>query len=55
MNPNDKKWKEKKLNHYDNKILIDDNESEIRAITGYDGNLYIGGFYKNVGDEKEYV
>ena len=26
MNPNDKKWKEKKLNHYDNKILFDDNE-----------------------------
>ena len=26
MNPNDKQWKEKKLNHYDNKILFDDNE-----------------------------
>ena len=24
MNPNDKKWKEKKLNHYDNKILFDE-------------------------------
>ena len=25
MNPNDKQWKEKKLNHYDNKILFDNN------------------------------
>ena len=23
MNPSDKEWKEKKLNHYDNKILFD--------------------------------
>ena len=26
MNPNDKQWKEKKLNHYDNRILFDDND-----------------------------
>jgi hypothetical protein len=26
MNPYDKKWKEKKLNHYDNRILFDDND-----------------------------
>ena len=25
MNPSDKEWKEKKLNHYDNKILFDNN------------------------------
>ena len=25
MNPNDKQWKEKKLNHHDNKILFDNN------------------------------
>ena len=26
MNPYDKKWKEKKLNHYDNRILFDDKD-----------------------------
>ena len=26
MNPSDKQWKEKKLNHYDNRILFDDND-----------------------------
>ena len=26
MNPHDKKWKEKKLNHYDNRILFDNND-----------------------------
>ena len=26
MNPNDKQWKEKKLNHYDNRILFDEKD-----------------------------